>query len=96
MKMPLEARLIRAHVELQVTPKDANDCKSVPLARYGAYEVRLVEPLQNSGTDAFEFWLELFDDIQKISLDSAGANDFEEATTLAKELIAHAEELSEK
>jgi hypothetical protein len=38
----------------------------------------------------------LFDDIQKISLDSAGANDFEEATTLAKELIAHAEELSEK
>lgn len=94
--MNIEARLIRAHVELQVTPKDANDCRSVLLARCGTYEVRLVEPARNSGGSAFEFWLELFDRTQKISLDSAGTNDLEEAVTLANKLFARALELSEK
>jgi len=94
--MNLEARLIQAHVELQVTPKDTNDCRSARLAGYGAYEVRLIESPGNSGAGAFEFWLELFDHTQKISLDSAGANDLEEAAALAEELIAQAQELSEK
>ena len=94
--MNLEARLIRAHVELQVTQKDEHDCRSVALARYGAYEVRLFEPPHNSGTKVFEFWLELCDHGQKLSVDSAGANDLEEAVTLANVLVAHAQELNEE
>jgi hypothetical protein len=94
--MNLEARLIQAHVELQVTPKDANDCRSARLPGYGAYQVRLVEPAGNSGVSAFEFWLELFDHARKLSVDSAGANDLEEAVTLAEQLIAQAQELSVK
>ena len=94
--MNLEARLIRAHVELQAAPERADDRRFALLARYGAYEVRLVEPAARSGTSRFEFWLELFNHLQKISVDSAGAPDLEEAVTLAEELIAQARELGQK
>ena len=59
--MTMEARLCRAHVELKFTPEDEHGLKAVPLARFGAYEVRLVDFSQISSGKAFDFWLELFD-----------------------------------
>jgi len=94
--MTLEARLVQAHIELQVTPNVENDLKSVSLRRYGAYDVRLVESAHTSDSSTFEFWLELFDHHRKISLDSGGANDLERAVAIAEALVAHAEELSKK
>ncbi|HSV22174.1 MAG TPA: hypothetical protein VLJ17_04005 [Xanthobacteraceae bacterium] len=94
--MTLEARLLQAHIELEVTPKDEHDVKSVPLARYGEYEVRLVESAHGSPANTFDFWLELFDHRRMISVDSGGANDLEGAVAIAETLIAHAKELSKK
>src|SRR5215467_11031417 len=93
-KMNLETRLARAHVMLLVIPKDEHDSKSTPLVRYGAYEVRLVE--MPSVSNAFVFWIELFDHNRQVSIDSKGANDFEEAVATAEHLILRAEELSNK
>jgi hypothetical protein len=93
-KMPLETRLAQAHVMLLVIPKDERDSKSVSLARYGAYEVRLVEPLSVSNT--FVFWIELFDHSCQVSIDSGGAEDFEEALATAEYFVSRAEELSKK
>ena len=93
-KMNLETRLARAHVMLLVIPKDEHDSKSAPLVRYGAYEVRLVE--LPSVSNAFVFWIELFDHNRQVSIDSKGANDFEEALATAEQLVSRAEALSKK
>ena len=64
------------------------------MARYGAYEVRLLLPVQGSSVDLFIFWLELFDQDRGISLDSGRAEYFEKTLTLAEQLISQAEQLS--
>ena len=86
--LPIKARLRRAHVELDVTPEDEHGLKAVPVARSGAYEVRLIEFSQISSGKAFDFWLELFD--------GGGVNDLEEAVTFVEDLISRAQELSKK
>jgi hypothetical protein len=93
--MDIEGRLIRAHVELHVRPKDGRDPTFVSVMRCGAYEVRLVEPAPGS-PDAFVFRLELFDNNRGLSLDSGSAEDFEEALTIAEELVSQAEQLSKR
>ena len=92
-KTNLETRLARAHVMLLVIPKDQREWKTAPLARYGAYEVRLVELPSISNT--FVFWIELFDRNRRVSIDSRGADDFEEALATAERLVSRAKELSE-
>jgi hypothetical protein len=68
--------------------------KSVSVARYGAYEVRLLQVVQGSSADPFIFWIELFDHKRRISLDSGSAKNLEKALGVAEELISHAEQLS--
>jgi len=91
-RMTLETRLVQAHVMLMVIPLDEHESKSVPLARYGPYEIRLVELAGVS--NAFVFWLELFDHNCQMSVDSGGANDLEDALILAEYLISRAAELN--
>jgi hypothetical protein len=93
VKMTLEARLIRAHVMLRLAQKDQHSF--VPLARHGAYEVRLVE-LTDGLVNKFIFWIELFDRDRRVSIDSGGANDVEEASTIADHLALRAEQLSKE
>ena len=92
VKMTLEARLVQAHVMLQVVQKNEHGSKFVPLARYGAYELRLVEPAVSPVN--FLFWIELFDCSDQVSVDSGGANDLEEAATIANEFAVRATELN--
>ena len=94
--MTIETRLVRAHVELAVTPEDEHGVKAVPLARFGAYEVRLVEFSQISFGNAFDFCLELFDYNEGIAIDGGAVIDLEEAVTFVEDLISRAQELSKK
>jgi hypothetical protein len=59
------------------------------IVRYGAYEVRLVEPLQNLEGDSLPFWIELFDHKSGVTIDSCGG-DLEEAAVGAELLISQA------
>jgi hypothetical protein len=92
--MTLAARLVQARIELAVTPEDEHGSKAAPLARFSAYEVRLVQFRQTSPPNAFAFWLELFDHNEGIAIDGGGTNDSGEAVTFAEELVSRAEELS--
>jgi hypothetical protein len=94
VKMTLEARLVQAHVMLQVISKNEHGSKFVSLARHGAYEVRLVEPAVSPVN--FLFWIELFDCSDQVSVDSGGANDLEEAATIADEFAVRATELNRR
>ena len=92
--MDIEARLVRAQLEVYVGRREECCSKSVSVARYGKYEVRLLRPVQGSSLDPFIFWLELFDQDRGISLDSGSAEYFEKALALAEQLISQAEQLS--
>jgi hypothetical protein len=92
--MDIEARLFQARVELYVRRREERGSKSVSVARYGAYEVRLLQVVHGSSADPLIFWLELFDHSGRISLDSGSAENLEKALGVAQELVAHAEQLS--
>jgi hypothetical protein len=51
-------RLQRAYVALMLAPRGKDGSRIIPLARYGAFEVRLIEFMQRRGFDAF--WVELY------------------------------------
>jgi hypothetical protein len=70
--------------------------KAVSLARFGDYEVLLVE-LEKAGiTDHTQLWIELYDHKLQHGLDSCGCTDIEEATIGARELTSRARQLNEK
>jgi hypothetical protein len=89
--MALEARVIQAHVKLQLAARGTDGSRAATLVRRDACEVRLVEPSQAPSASAFLFWIELFDHSRRISIDSVGCHVLEEAAIAAENLIAQAE-----
>ena len=92
--MTLETRLVQAHVLLKVTPRDGRGSKFASLARYGAYEVRLVEASPLFSSTDFAFRLELFDHRLKAPIETNGTEDLEDAVSIAEELVGRAAQLS--
>jgi hypothetical protein len=87
-----EARLVRAYLSLFLVPWH-DGARAVRLARFGAYEVRLVEVAHDLSGECFPLWLELYANDIQASLDSCGCEEFDVAVSLADELIARAREL---
>ena len=94
-RMTLEAQLIQAHLKLQLATPSEDGSRTVTLMRYGAYEVRLVEPSHASPAGGVLFWIELFDHDRRRSIDSVGSYIIEDAVIAAEHLIAHAERQGE-
>jgi len=92
--MTLEGRLAQAYITLLVVSDDEHDLKSASVIRYGAYEVRLIEP--PSSSDTFAFWIELFDHDCQSSIDGGGADDFERALATAEYLASYAKQLRKR
>jgi hypothetical protein len=83
-------------MHLTFVPQRGDGAKAVSLARFGDYEVLLVELAQSSVTDDAKLWIELYDHKLQHGLDSCGCTDIEEATIAARELISRARQLNEK
>lgn len=89
----VELRLTRAYIQLLLVPADRNGARTVSLARFGSYEVRLSQFAQDRDVDA-PMWLELFDRDARRSVDSCRCADLEEAVISARYLVALARDLS--
>jgi hypothetical protein len=89
----LEWRIIQAYVSLLATREGAGGERTMLLARYGSYEVRLVEPVLSTLDDAAPFWLESIDHKSKTTIDSYGSYNLEEVASAAEVLISKAESL---
>jgi hypothetical protein len=83
-------------MHLAFVSQRGDGAKAVSLARFGDYEVLLVELEQGSITDHTQLWIELYDHKLQHGLDSCGCTDIEEATIAARELTARARQLNEK
>lgn len=74
-------------------PESKDGSRSVSLARYGVYEVRLREFLQAHGRDSSALWITLYrKDIQS-SLDDCRCDDLDDAEAAAARLVSRAREL---
>lgn len=87
-----EARLVRAYLALFLIPWSAGS-RNVRLARFGVYEVRLVEFEHDLAEAGSPLWLELYRHDTCESLDACGCDEFDMAVRVADELTAQASEL---
>jgi hypothetical protein len=88
--MLTERQIIRSYLALFLVPTGQDGSKVAPLARFGAYEVRLVEFTKDGGP---LLWLELYAHDIHCSLNSFGCDTVDDAVAAADELIAEAHEL---
>jgi|SRR5262245_35918888 hypothetical protein len=91
-----ELRLTRGYVRVRVAPPDADDVKTVSLARFGHYDVRLFEFVPEKPTEPTPIWLELYSHETRCGIDSYRCYDLEAAVRATEELIAHARQLNEE
>ena len=88
-------RLYGAYVSLTLAPKNASGDRIVSVARFGAFEVRLVELANRPETAGPDFWIELFRHDAQWSLDSYRCHDLDEGEPITHRLISDAKELHE-
>jgi len=86
----LELRILQLYIWALNAKRFIDGCRTATVARYGAYEVRLVEPLLDPQGDVIPFWVELFDHKSADTIDSCGGHDFEETAAGAAALISQA------
>jgi hypothetical protein len=87
---PLVSLLLQAYVGLLRAPESEDGSRTVSLARYGAFEVRLVEFRHCCTSDASPFWVELYRHDTQSSLDSYLSDDLEGAEVAAEQFTSHA------
>jgi len=90
-----ELRLTRGYVHLCVAPLDADGAKIVTLARFGHYDVRLVELVPANPTDPASMWLELYSHETQCAIDSCRCYELEAAAQATEGLISQAKKLDE-
>jgi hypothetical protein len=84
-----EARLLRAYLALILVPWSLGT-RSVQLARFGTYEVRLVEFEHDLAEAGPALWVELYRHDTGESLDACGCDEFEAAVCMAQDFMARA------
>lgn len=86
----LELRILQLYIWTLNTKRFIDGCRTATVARYGTYEVRLVEALLDPRGETIPFWIELFDHKSANTIDSCGGHDFEETAAGAAAMISQA------
>ena len=89
-------KFVAAYLSLFLARPHADRTRVASLARFGAYEVRLIEFSLEERGDASLLWVELFAHHTRCSLDSFECDDLDEAVGRADELVARAHALHER
>jgi hypothetical protein len=89
-------QFVAAYLSLFLVRPGADQSKTASLARFGAYEVRLIEFTVEQSEDGPMLWVELYAHDTRSSLDSFRCDDLDEAVTGADELVARARALHER
>jgi hypothetical protein len=92
----VEALVTHAYLQLVRVSWDENRSRSAVLARFGNYEVRLVEFLPVANVDVPVLWIELHDMSNQVSVDTVGCDDLEAAVLAAAHAMSEAQELARK
>ena len=94
--MSVEALVTQAYVQLLDAPRDEQNWRTVSLAKYVHYEVRLIERLSVVDAEIPCLWVELYAADVQTSIDSCGCDDVEAAVVAAEYLISQGRKLEEE
>jgi hypothetical protein len=83
-------RLYKSYISLKLTPKSESGSRTIPIARFGAFEVRLVEFADSDRLDSLDLWMELYHYDTQSSIDSCLCRDLDDAENLGGYFISQA------
>jgi hypothetical protein len=92
-RQSVEALVMQAYFQLVRIAWSESASRSTSLARYGSYEVRLVERRPVEDADVPHLWVELHAKGAETAIDACGCDDLEAAAGAAEQLMAKAERL---
>ncbi|MGB8633286.1 MAG: hypothetical protein WCD69_28585 [Xanthobacteraceae bacterium] len=84
------ARIYRSYIGLKLAPLSESGARMVPIAHFGAFEVRLVEFAESDQQDSLVLWIELYRYDTQSSIDSCLCRDLDEAENLGDYFISQA------
>ena len=77
----------KSYISLKLTPKSEGGWQTIPIARFGAFEVRLVEFADSDQRDNLVLWIELYRYDTQSSIDSCLCRDLDEVEDLGAYLF---------
>lgn len=88
-----ELRVTQAYIELISIPEKDPGTRMIPVVRIGNYEIRIVR-LSLEGFDGEPtIWMELFDHITQVSVDSSRCREIEHSLAMFKDFVAQVKSL---
>jgi hypothetical protein len=91
----IEALVTQAYVQLVLVSWDENGSRSVSLAKYGNYDVRLLEVKSADTAEMPHLWVELYANDIRASIDACGCDDIEAAAMAAEHIMSEAQKLEQ-
>jgi hypothetical protein len=85
-------RLYKSYISLKLVPKSESGSWTIPIARFGAFEVRLVEFADSDQRDNLDLWIELYRCDTQSSIDSCLCRDLDEVEDLRAYFISQAKD----
>ena len=89
----VEALVMQAYFQLIRVAWSVRGSRSISLAKYGNYGVRLVERKPADDADIPHLWVELHAKDTQASIEARGCDDLEAAANAAEEIMSRAERL---
>ena len=86
-------RLYKSYVGLGLTPRNESGSRTISVAHFGTFEVRLIEFVDCNRQGSSDLWIELYRHDTQSSLDSCLCRDLDEVENLGEHLISQAKEL---
>jgi hypothetical protein len=91
----IEALVLRAYLQLVRVPWNEVGSRRTSLAKYGNYEVLLLERMSADADHFPHLWVELYAHDLQISIDGCGCDDIEAAAIAAEHIMSQARQLGE-
>jgi hypothetical protein len=91
----VEALLLQAYLQLVRVPWNESGTRSTSLARFGHYEVRLLERMLSGDADVPHLSVELYARKVQTPIDACGCDDIEAAAFAAERIMCRARQLEE-
>jgi hypothetical protein len=90
-----EALVLRAYLQLVRVPWSEVGSRCTSLAKYGNYEVLLLERMSADSDHFPHLWVELYAHDLQMSVDGCGCDDIEAAAIAAEHIMSEARQMGE-
>jgi hypothetical protein len=95
MDKMIAARVMETYTSLFLTAKQEDGSRYSVIARIGDFEVRLLELPSGNSSEELILWVELYDRVLRVGVDSCKCSDLDEAIDAAQFLTAQARQQSQ-